>query len=113
MSIWGPKWKIKEVEKVKITYAGTLRDNGSGQVNLPKGTQFYYDYDGSWHEKIHLPPGEPHNIISIVHEATADSVIRKNWTDLKQDMVLKRGDVVTFIFTWRTWSRISHVHNIL
>ena len=117
MSIWGPNRKIGEEKKgIKPTYASNLKSQSfQGVVGkvvwLPKECRLYLDFDGGWHEKILLPEGEIHKLITIAHEATRDSVILNTWTDMAQDLTLKKGDVVTFLFTWRKWSRISHFRN--
>jgi hypothetical protein len=112
MSIWGPEIKKEEKDKVDLLPAANLRADASGQVYIPRGTKFYWDHDRlGWHEWIHMPPGQTHDIITIVHEATRDSTLNKEWTDLAENRVLKKGDVLTFIFTHRKWGLINELHN--
>lgn len=117
MSIWGPdrETAVEEKKSIEPTYASNLKSQRHGEggryVWLPKECRLYYDADWGWHEKIWLPEGETHKLITIAHEATQDSIVLKDWTDMAQHLTLKKGDVATFLFTWRKWSLISHFNN--
>ena len=120
MSIWGPNHETiekttEETKSIKPMAAQTFKSyqhqDGGRFVFLPKECRLYVDGHGGWHEKIWLPEGETHKLITIVHEAIQDTIILKDWTDMDQHLTLKKGDVATFLFTWRKWSLISHFNN--
>ena len=95
------KWTEVEKEWLATKKEFSLIEDDVNSIKLVDNTTYYESYDGIQFQNIVLPKIGTN--ITIKCMSTWNIIIKTKYTDLPDEMILKRNDMVNFVFENDKW----------